>query len=140
MTRRAERSVFWPGISESIMQVRARCGSCDRVAPSQAAQPPKPPPDPVFPFQQIAADYFSLGGHSYLVIVDRFSNWLSVYPCGTGATAKGLIDNLRVHFSTFGICEEFASDGGSQLTAGETKKFLRFLGGETQIKLELFRT
>ena len=138
MTRRAERSVFWPGISESIKQVRARCGSCDRVAPSQAAQPPKPPPDPVFPFQQIAADYFSLGGHSYLVIVDRFSNWLSVYPCGPGATAKELIDNLRIHFSTFGICEEFASDGGSQLTAGETKRFLDSWGVKHRLSSSYF--
>ena len=37
------------------------------------------------------------------------------------ATAKQLIEMLKVHFTTFGISQELASDEGSQFTAGETK-------------------
>ena len=71
----------------------------------QAAAPPKPVPEPEYPFQLIAADFFSLQGHAYLVVVDRFSGWLSVYDCGRAATSAMLVEALRTHFSTFGISE-----------------------------------
>ena len=129
MTRRAERCVYWPGITEDIKLVRARCGSCDTVAPSQPAAPPTPLPEPEYPFQLIAADYFQLEGHEYLVVVDRYSGWLSVYDCGgRAATSSKLTEALRTHFSTFGISEELASDEGSQFTSGITKRFLAAWG------------
>ena len=128
MFRRAEACVYWPGMVEDITRTRARCESCHRVAPSQPAPPPTPLPQPQYPFELIAADYCSFQGHTYLVIVDRFSGWLSVYGCGMNASAKQLIENLKVHFSTFGISRELASDQGSQFTAGETSKFLEAWG------------
>ena len=128
MFRRAKACVYWPGMVEAITKTRARCESCHRVAPSQPASPPTPLPEPQYPFELIAADYCSFEGHTYLVIVDRFSGWLSIYDCGINASAKQLIENLKVHFSTFGISRELASDEGSQFTAGETKKFLNAWG------------
>merc|ERR1711888_498233 len=128
MFRRAEACVYWPGMVEDITRTRARCESCHRVAPSQSAPPPTPLPEPQYPFEMICADYCSFQGHTYLVIVDRFSGWLSVYSCGINASAKQLIEKLKVHFSTFGISKELASDQGSQFTAGETDKFLKAWG------------
>ena len=128
MHRRAEACVYWPGMTESIAGARGRCESCHRVAPSQPAPPPTPLPEPQHPFELIAADYCTFQGHSYLVTVDRYSGWLSVYYCGMSATAKQLIYMLKVHFSTFGISAELASDEGSQFTAGETKQFLEAWG------------
>ena len=128
MFRRAEACVYWPGMVEDITRTRARCESCHRVAPSQPAPPPTPLPEPEYPFEMICADYCSFQGHTYLVIVDRFSGWLSIYACGMNASAKQLIENLKVHFSTFGISRELASDRGSQFTAGETSKFLEAWG------------
>lgn len=40
MTSRAEASVFWPGITSDIQNMRTRCSQCNRMAPSQ----PNPPP------------------------------------------------------------------------------------------------
>ena len=128
MFRRAEACVYWPGMVEAITRTRAKCESCHRVAPSQPAPPPTPLPQPEYPFELIAADYCSLQGHTYLVIVDRFSGWLSIYYCGENASAKQLIQKLKVQFSTFGISRELASDQGSQFTAGETSKFLKAWG------------
>ena len=128
MHRRAEACLYWPGMTESIAGARGRCKSCHRVAPSQPAPPPTPLPEPQHPCELIAADYCTFQGHSYLVTVDRYSGWLSVYYCGMSATAKQLIYMLKVHFSTFGISAELASDEGSQFTAGETKQFLEAWG------------
>ena len=41
MTSRAEASVYWPGITSDIHNMRARCSQCNRMAPSQP-NPPRP--------------------------------------------------------------------------------------------------
>ena len=53
-------------------------------------------------------------GHNYLVVVDRYSAWPMVYHITTGGSIT-LVKKLREIFVTFGIPEEFASDGGPEL-------------------------
>ena len=53
---------------------------------------------------------------------------LSRFGCGENTSAKELIENLKLHFCTFGISRELESDEGSQFTAGETRKFLEAWG------------
>jgi hypothetical protein len=96
------------------------------MAPSQPRAPPTPPVPPVYPFQCICADYFHYKGNNYLVIVDRYTNWPIVERASDGAT--GLVNCLRRHFSTYGIAEELASDGGPEFTATSTQKFLQNWG------------
>ena len=67
--------------------------------------------------QQICSDIAHHAGHTYVVIVDRFSNWPSVYKV---TKAIGLIKALRYHFVTHGAPEEISSDGGPEYTAMET--------------------
>ena len=81
---------------------------------------------PEYPFQCICADYFSYKGISYLVIVDRYSNWPIVEKVPNGAT--GLVASLKRNFTTFGVPEELASDGGPEFTAEVTRKFLQNYG------------
>ena len=126
MLARAENSVFWPGITSDIRSLRTQCADCNRNAPSNPCAPPTPPILPDYPFQCVCADYFTLGGISYLVIVDRFSNWPTVVKASSGAT--GLIASLKLTFTTFGIPEELASDGGPEFTAAATTEFLRNWG------------
>ena len=126
MTARAESSIFWPGISSDIQATRARCNDCNRIAPSQASLPPTPPTRAEYPFQCLCADYFHHSGHTYLVSVDRYSNWPIVERATEGA--KGLIDSLRRTFATYGIPEELASDGGPEFVAHTTQKFLQDWG------------
>ena len=126
MTARAESSVFWPGITKDIREIRERCAQCNRNAPSHPSAPPTPPVRPVYPFQCVCADYFTIGGISYLVIVDRYSNWPLVWQATEGA--KGLISALRSTFGNYGAPEEMASDGGPEFTASATTAFLRTWG------------
>ena len=126
MIARAEVSVFWPGITKDIENTRKTCNHCNRMAPSQPSAPPYPTTSPVYPFQCICADYFHYKGHSYLVIVDRYSNWPIIKKTSTGA--KGLIEALRKTFTTYGIAEELSSDGGPEFTATQTQDFLKNWG------------
>ncbi|XP_057312316.1 uncharacterized protein K02A2.6-like [Hydractinia symbiolongicarpus] len=126
MTLRAESSVFWPGLTSDIIKLRQGCKSCDHIAPSQQSAPPTPLNYPDYPFQQLCGDFFHYAGHNYLVCVDRYSNWPIVEEARNGAS--GLIDCLRRTFVTYGIPDEFASDGGPELCASSTSTFLRNWG------------
>ena len=127
MERRAKSIIFWPGMTNDIHQVRARCIQCNTNAPSQAQLPSTPARPPSTPFDQIFADFFDSGGHHYLVVGDRLSGWPEVYSTPSGsanAGAKGLIACLRKFIATFGVPEELSSDGGPEFSASETKNFL----------------
>jgi hypothetical protein len=126
MCSRAESSFFWPGMTPAIIELRARCSSCNRMAPSQPSAPPTPPVPPAYPFQQIAADFFSFRGKNYLVVVDRYSGWPIVEQASGGSA--GLIAALRRIFVTYGISEQLSSDGGPEFTAQGTQSFLRNWG------------
>ena len=101
MNARAKASVFWPGITIQIQELRNYCQACHRIAPSNPKPPPTPSPDPVYPFQMICADYFCYGGHNYLVIVDRYSGW--PYVCQLTGASPALVKKLRELFVTYGI-------------------------------------
>ena len=83
---------------------------------------------PEFPFQMICADYFDIKGKSWLVIVDRFSGWLSLHYYPREATASDLIKSLKDYFCTFGICDQFSSDDGPQFRSQQFKEFLKAWG------------
>ena len=128
MMMRAADSVWWPGLQTSLENTRQLCESCDKSAPSQPAAPPTPLPSPSYPFELICADYFAFMGNKYLVIADRFSNWLSVSEIKNGQGAENLKNLLRQHFLTYGVSAELASDGGLEFTAATTQKFLKDWG------------
>lgn len=110
MLLRAERSVFWPGMSLDIKKTREKCKSCDVFAPSQANMPPIAPESPVYPFQHICSDYFMLHGIAFLVIVDRFSGWFNIHH-GKGGTLE-LVRIFARLFQDMGVPESLTSDGG----------------------------
>ena len=86
-------------------------------------------PAPEWPFQQVCMDYFFIGDHAYLVIVDRYSGWPSVFHFRPGqTTAPYLLAVLCNHFATFGIPEESSSDGGPQFESEAFRNFLRTWG------------
>ena len=131
MGNRARASVFWPGISTSIEDTRNSCSPCDRMAPSQPFQAPIPPITPTLPFEAIAADYFALGGHYYLVSVDRFSNWPEVKQIKRSENnvgSSGLIKALKHLFAGFGVPTELSSDGGPEFKSADLDDFLHRWG------------
>ena len=131
MGHRAQSSVFWPGITADIAATRANCRCCERNAPSLPKLPPSEPHIPSTPFEAIAADYFDLEGHHYLVIADRLTGWTEVKLVRRNSVtsgSKGLCMALRSMFVTFGVPVEISSDGGPEFTARETDNFLKTWG------------
>lgn len=122
----AETTVFWPGITPAITASRTNCYHCNRMAPSQPSAPPSPPVPPAYPFQCVCADFFHYKGIHYLVVVDRYSNW-PIIECATEGS-QGLISCLRRIFTTFGIPDKCAMDGGPEYTAAVTCQFLKDWG------------
>ena len=128
MLSRAQRIVFWPGITLDIQRIRNECQHCNRNAPSQASLPAENITPPTTPFQQVFSDFFEFAGKHYLIVGDRLSGWTEVYSTPFGSQrsgAKGLVSCLRQYFTTFGVPEELASDGGPEFTADTTQSFLR---------------
>ena len=115
MRRRANSTVYWPGMHSAISNHRIHCATCEANAPSQSAEPLILSPAPEWPFQQVCADYFFIESHGYLVVVDRYSGWPCAFhfPPGHTTTAK-LLAVLRDLFATYGIPEEISTDGGPQ--------------------------
>ena len=126
MTDRALDTVFWPGLTQDLEQVRANCQECWRIAPSQPALPPASPQVPTRPFQAIAADFFVLRGVGYLVIVDRFSGWPHIVASLSGAL--GFRRALLRYFGSYGVPEEISTDGGPEFIAHDTEDLLRRWG------------
>ncbi len=114
-----------------ITETRSLCAVCAGMAPSQPHLPPRDSHVPTYPFQAIAADYFSVRGTKYLVIVDRFSGWPHIMRASRSDEAvgsRGLVRNLKYVFATFGAPIELSSDGGPEFSASETKEFLHRWG------------
>lgn len=126
MKARAADVVYWHGIVGDISRQRESCVACHKMAKSNPSLPPYDPPEPEFPFQYLAADYFSYEGTEYCVIVDRYSHWPTVFSSHQGA--RGFVDCLRNMSSTFGICQEIATDGAKIFTGSVTQTFLKDWG------------
>ena len=113
MKARFSAAVYWQAMVGDITRTREECTTCHQIAKSNPTQPPVPPADPEYPFQQIAADYLHHIGCYYAVVVDRYSNWPSVFCLQGGSSgSKGLISHLRQYFGKYGVSEEIAYGGG----------------------------
>ena len=127
MGDRARQLVFWPDMSQSILQCRAQCTTCTKIAPSQPAAPPTPLPEPQYPFQYVVSDFFEHCGCNYFLFCDRYSNWLSVFRSKKSNSAA-VITQLRSYISTFGVMDELGTDGASVYTRSEFQFFLKSFG------------
>ena len=112
-----------------FMMCETRCRPYNTIAPSQPAEPPITADPPQFPYEQVCADFFELGGIQYLAMADRYSGWLSVkcFPQG-GATASALVSTLRQWFMIFGAPRELATDGATTFMSESTQQFLKTWG------------
>ena len=127
MFERASSSVYWPNFRADILNFKAACATCSRYQPSNPAMPPVLPESPAYPFQSICADFFSLHSKSFLVIVDRYSNWLSILQLHRD-TSEELVRALREYFSIFGIPLSFTSDGAKVFTSKIVEEFFEKYG------------
>ena len=123
MLSNARERFFWPGLDAAIRQMRLQCRQCNEQAPSQPAEPIVLTPPPEVPFQQTVADLFTLEGHTFLAYADRFSGWLEVERLPSNAL-RHVRQSFLKWFSTYGVPEELATDGGPPFNAYDYRNFL----------------
>ena len=123
MKSRARSSVYWPGLSNAIINRRAQCKTCNTIAPSQPHEPLQPSPSPLYPFQMAVADYFQLNGNTYLAYADRYTGWVSICKFRE-ANAETLKRELRTVFGIYGAPEELGTDGGQPFASYDVQRFL----------------
>ena len=124
MKSSARYRFFWPGMDAAITQKRAQCRTCQRIAPSQPAEPPLDPPCPEFPFEMVAIDFFELAGNHYMVCVDRYSGWMHISK-QTYGSFEPLAAELNNYFRHWGVPQVVESDGGPPFNGDEFKMFLK---------------
>ena len=124
MLANAREHFFWPGLDAAVRQMRIQCRQCNEQAPSQHAEPIVLTSPPDVPFQKTVADLFTLEGHSFLAYADRFSGWLEVERLSSTSFRYVRQTFLR-WFSTYGVPEELATDGGPPFNGQEYKQFLK---------------
>ena len=127
--RRARQTVYWPGIINDIATTIQSCNSCQERQPSQCKEPMMTDLEPTMIFEDVSCDFFSYGGHEYLVYADRYSGWPVLFHFQHGNTkTRHLIQSLRKCFSDLGVPKQLRSDGGPQFTSRELRIFLEKFG------------
>ena len=66
MLTKATQSLFWPGLRQDIINIKAQCQDCMYMLPSNPAPPPQAPMEPDFPFSHLCMDLFQVEA-TYLV-------------------------------------------------------------------------
>ena len=110
--KRANLSVWWPGISKEIKAKVESCQFCQENQPSQRKEPLMTTDLPDRPWQ-VSTDLFELASQKYLVVMDYYSRFIEILSL-VETTSQVFIQKLKSVFARWGIPEELISDNGTQ--------------------------
>ena len=127
---RARQTVYWPGLSNDIVQVITECRTCERHSSKNFKEPLIPHKIPELRFQRVSADILDLDGNSYLVVEDNLSKWLEIKQL-SNKSAKSVINALKSIFYTHGIPETIHGDN-NPLNSYECHEFASQLGSKIE--------
>ncbi|XP_026582358.1 uncharacterized protein K02A2.6-like, partial [Pseudonaja textilis] len=120
----ARSHVWWPGMDKEIEAWVASCKQCQESRPNPPAAPSREWETPRGPWSRIHVDFAGpTKGHTFLITVDAYSNWLEVSNMKT-TTTDSVIRELSKLFATHGLPDVIVSDNGPQFTALPFEKFL----------------
>ncbi|XP_026536196.1 uncharacterized protein K02A2.6-like, partial [Notechis scutatus] len=120
----ARNYAWWPGMDKQIEAWVAACNRCQETRPSPPAAPILEWETPRGPWSRIHIDFAGpTKGHTFLITVDAYSNWLEVSNMRT-TTTEAVTKELSKLFATHGLPDVLVSNNGPQFTSLEFKKFL----------------
>ena len=126
--RRAQQTIYWPGITNDVTMLIERCATCQEKLPSHCQEPMMSDPLPTYFFQDVSADLFQHGSLHVLVYADRLSGWPVVHQWRRDPTEREVIQAVMGNFVELGVPMRFRSDGGPQFNAGIFQDALRRWG------------
>ena len=118
---RARSVLYWPGMSQQIEDLVARCEICEKYQPANAKQPMLPHDLPSRPFQKVALDFLEFNGKNYLVVTDYYSKWIELLETKYKTTGE-VISKLKSIFARFGIPQIVVADN----MPFNSREFLQF--------------
>ena len=86
--RRAQQTVFCPGITNDITMLVEQCSPGQEHLSSQCQEPMLTDPLWTFVFEDVSVDLFQYGTLHVLVYADRLSGWLVVHQWRRDPTAR----------------------------------------------------
>ena len=120
--QRAQRAVWWAGLSRDLEQFIDGCRECRKHRPNQRIEPLHTSVLPGRPLQKLGADLLSFDGKDYTVVADYYSTWLEIVRLHN-TTAAAVISKLQHIFAAHGISDTVISDNGPQLQCKEFRDF-----------------
>ena len=122
--QRARLAVYWPGITNDIVQMIERCNECQTHQASQGKEPQSEDAKPTRPFECVSTDLFSLNGRSYLICADRYSGYVYVKEFEPDPSSKEVTIALLEMWQHSGYPISVRSDNGPQFNSHVFRKFL----------------
>ena len=108
----ARQHFFWPGLSSEIETIVGNCEACRLHRPS-LAEVKQDYAEAEYPMQAVSVDLFDNAGQDWLVMVDRFSNYIWTKRL-TSVTTSSVTNVLQSWFLDFGFPSTLISDNGPQ--------------------------
>ncbi|XP_028514411.1 uncharacterized protein K02A2.6 [Exaiptasia diaphana] len=118
---RAQRSVWWPGLSRQIEDLVRTCRKCAEHRVNHK-EPMIPTAVPERPWQSLGTDLCFVKGKPYLIVVDYFSKYVEVSLLNTLNSAE-TIRAMESIFARHGTPDVVRSDNGPQYDSNEFAKF-----------------
>ena len=109
---RARTCVFWPGINGDIKQLCNNCEICNKFATRQQSESLENHLVCIKPWDTLACDLFEFHGKLFLIIIDRYSKFISMEPVVDHTADKTFLAFLNI-FSKLGIPSKIQCDRGS---------------------------
>ena len=118
---RARQSIWWPGLSKQLEELVKCCLECCR-AQNQRSEPLIPTSLPELPWQKVATDFLEWRKHTYLLIVDYYSQFIEIAQLKR-TTAEEVIVHTKSISARHGVPEIVVSDNGPQYSSEAYAKF-----------------
>ena len=120
----ARKTVYWPGMEKSLQAITDACPQCREHAKSHTKEPLIPALIPDYRMQYVASDLFEYEGYKYLVYACRLTGWVELGFFPTTTKSTDVINIVGDFFHRWGVPEEIAIDGASNLSSTEFRTFL----------------
>ncbi|XP_051905587.1 uncharacterized protein K02A2.6-like [Hippocampus zosterae] len=124
--QRAQRSVWWPGLSQQLNELVLNCRTCCKERRNRR-EPMIPSAYPGRPWEKLGADLFVLGGKTYLLVVDYMSRYVEIASLASSKSDE-VIRHLKSIYARHGIPDRLVSDGGPQFSGTGFRAFAESYG------------
>lgn len=121
----ARGSVYWPGLTNDIVQLVQKCDVCCKYSQNNKKQPLMPHEVVEYPFEKVAVDMFMYKSSIYLFLIVYYSKFIEMALVSNRTNSANIIVHLKSIFARHGIPLKLMSDNGPPFNSLEFRSFMR---------------